>query len=101
MTQKQKARFWVREYMDQVIPGLYEILQGHSDEQYKKYIIDQLSTPMPAEYRDIVRMKYITSCMECWIHKVLQSQIDDECTQDPHAMEKSLKDILYIAISRW
>lgn len=59
-----------------------------------------MSTPMPTEYRDIVRMKYITSCMECCIHKVLQSQID-ECTQDPHAMKKPLKDILYIAISRW
>ena len=100
MTQKQKARFWVREYMDQVIPGLYEILQGHSDEQYKKYIIDQLSTPMLTEYRDIVRMKYIASCMEHCIHKMLQSQIGDEGTQDPHTM-KSLKDILYTAISRW
>lgn len=100
MTQKQRAQFWVQEYMHQVIPGLYEILQGHSDEQYKKYIIDQLSTPMPTEYRDIVRIKYITSCMEYCIHEVLQSQMGDECTQNPHAM-KELKDILYIAISHW
>lgn len=100
MTQKQRAQFWVQEYMHQVIPGLYGILQGHFDEQYRKYIIDQLSTPMPTEYRNAVRIKYIMSCMEYWIHKTLQCRTDEEHDQNLQ-VEKDLKEILYIAIARW
>ena len=100
MTQKQRAQFWVQEYMHQVIPGLRAILQGHSDEQYKKYIIAQLSTPMPAEYRDAVSIKYITSCMEQCICRI-ELAYEKERLDQGILVRQSLKDILYIAISRW
>lgn len=100
MTQKQRAQYWVQEYMHQVIPGLYMILQGHSDEQYKKYIIHQLATPMPTEYRGAISRKYITSCMKQCIYKI---QLDQEIARSEQDLrtKQSLKDILCIAISRW
>lgn len=100
MTQKKRAQYWVQEYMHQVIPGLYMILQGHSDEQYKRYIIDQLATPMPTEYRGSVSMKYITSCMEQYIYRIQLDQEKAKSEQDIRT-KQSVKDILYIAISRW